>query len=65
MLVIVMLLFAAAWFLKSTFGKAIVLLLGVLMLAFLWGTGSFGGLLWGLCIATISVAAFGLARRFR
>lgn len=65
MIFLAMVLFAASLMLKSITGKAIILALSLLMLVALWVIGSFGGLLWGLCIATVTVAGFGLARSLR
>lgn len=65
MIGLVVFLLVAGWVFKSTFGKAFVLTMGVLGLAFLVAMGASGGLLFGLCLVSVAVAALGLARRFR
>lgn len=63
MVALVLVLMAAAWIFKSQLGKSVVLVLGVLSLAFLAAMGASGGLLWGLCVASVVMASFSLMRR--
>ena len=65
MLIVVIILLAASFALRSKVGLAIVLAVAVLLLVVQVGYGRADGLTAGTCLAAAVVAAIGLIRRLR